>query len=417
MSATIIEPSARNDQLIDVHALTAERAVERLIEHAVQLNSSDLFFTANEQHVAVLVRHLGVIRPISILPSDLGRRCLAHIKAASKIDTTEKRRPTDGRWIYTPDDDNADSVDIRINAIPTVHGEDLALRLLVRGRGMWKLDDIGMTAEQHDAYASMIASPSGLVLLCGPTGSGKSATLYASLVELNDGRRKINTIENPVEYIIDGVRQSQINPAIGLGFSELLRAVLRQSPDVIMVGEIRDAETAQIAAHAAASGTLVFATIHAPSSFGAVQAMRSLGVHAHFLANALRGIVSQRLVRTFCEKCRASFDLTDAPDTFKEVKPWLENGQGKTLYAARGCDACNREGYAGRTGVFEVMNISRDLRQLISDSAPSAAIRDKARSEGMLEFRQAALLKVATGVTSTEEVFRVIPPEHLMLAA
>ncbi len=184
-----------------------------------------------------------------------------------------------------------------------------------------------------------------------------------------------------------------------------------------MVGEIRDAETAQIAAHAANSGTLVFATVHAPSAPGAVQSMRSLGVHSHFLANALRGVVSQRLVRTFCESCRVSFDLSDAPQTFEEVRPFLSDGEGTTLYAPHGCEACNGEGYTGRTGVFELMPVTRKLRDVISDGAPTSEIRAKAVEEGMLEFRQAALLKVARGQTSIEEVFRVIPPEHLMLDA
>jgi len=414
--ATPVTPStapAKAGKLIDVHHLSADKAVAALIDHAVKLRSSDLFFATNEQHVAVNVRHLGVVRPLSVLPSELGKRCLAHIKASSRIDTTEKRRPMDGRSIYEPDD--GDSVDIRINVIPTVYGEDFALRLLLRGGGMFKLEEVGMTQQQYEQYSSMISSPSGLILICGPTGTGKSATMYASLVRLNDGRKKINTIEDPVEYLVDGIRQSQVNTNIGLGFSELLRSVLRQSPDVIMVGEIRDAETAQIAAHAANSGTLVFATLHAPSAPAAIQAMRSLGVHSHFLANALRGVVAQRLVRTFCEKCRVSFDLTDAPHTFDDVKQWLGKDEGKLLWAPRGCDECNREGYNGRTGVFEIMQVTSGLRDLISDGQPASAIRDKAAAQGMLEFRQAALLKVAHGITSTEEVFRVIPPEHLML--
>jgi type II secretory ATPase GspE/PulE/Tfp pilus assembly ATPase PilB-like protein len=407
--------AAKVGQLIDVHTLPAEKAVDTLVEQAVALRSSDLFFTTNEQHVAVMVRHLGVVRLLSILPSELGKKCLAHIKAAARIDTTATRKPMDGRWIFEPRD--GDSVDIRINVIPTVYGEDFALRLLIRGGGMFKLEDVGMTGQQYDQYSQMLASPSGLILVCGPTGSGKSATMYASLVRLNDGRKKINTIEDPVEYLVDGIRQSQVNSAVDLGFGELLRAVLLQSPDVIMVGEIRDAETAQIAAHAANSGTLVFATIHAPSAPGAIQSMRSLGVHSHFLANGLRGVVSQRLVRTLCEKCRVSFDLTDAPDTFEEVKPMLSDGEGKKLWAPRGCEACNKEGYGGRTGVFEVMQVTRKLRDVVSDGAATSIVREAAIAEGMLEFRQAALLKVAKGLTSTEEVFRVIPPEHLMLDA
>jgi type II secretory ATPase GspE/PulE/Tfp pilus assembly ATPase PilB-like protein len=272
-----------------------------------------------------------------------------------------------------------------------------------------------MNKDQFNHYTNMIQSPSGLILITGPTGSGKTATLYASLMRLNDGRKKINTIEDPVEYAIDGLRQSQVNPLIELGFSELLRGVLRQSPDVIMIGEIRDPETARTAVHAANSGILVLATLHAPSASHAVQSMRALGVHNHFLANSLRGVVAQRLVRTFCPKCRVGIDLADAPHTFDEVRPWLGPDEGKMLYMPKGCDACNMTGYTARTGVFEVMPITKSIRSLISEGAPARDIRVKAIEEKMAEFRHTALLKVARGETSTEEVFRVIPTEHLML--
>jgi type II secretory ATPase GspE/PulE/Tfp pilus assembly ATPase PilB-like protein len=272
-----------------------------------------------------------------------------------------------------------------------------------------------MNQRQEMLFRNMIESPSGLVLICGPTGSGKTTTLYGSLMHLNNGLRKINTIEDPVEYAIAGLRQSQVNPAINLGFAELLRGILRQSPDVIMIGEIRDPETAQTAVHAANSGILVLATIHAPAAPGAVQSMRALGVHPHFLATSLRGAVSQRLVRTFCPHCRTSYDLGDDTGTFDEVRKWLGPEEGRTLYAAKGCEKCSMEGYAGRTGVFEVMPVSKDIRNLISDNAPAREIRAKAIDEGMVEFRQGALLKVAQGQTSTEEVFRVIPSEHLLM--
>jgi type II secretory ATPase GspE/PulE/Tfp pilus assembly ATPase PilB-like protein len=253
------------------------------------------------------------------------------------------------------------------------------------------------------------------VLITGPTGSGKTGTLYASLIKLNDGRRKINTIEDPIEYSIDGLRQSQVNSAIDLGFAELLRSVLRQSPDVIMIGEIRDEETARTAVHAANSGMLVFATLHAPSAAGAVQSMRSLGAHSHFLAQSLRGVVAQRLVRTLCPKCKTSFDLSDAPHTFDEVRPWLAADEGKALFAARGCEACNMSGYSARTGVFEVMPVDKHLRALIADGATTAQLREKAVEQKVMKFKQSAMMKVARGETSTEEVFRVIPSEHLLV--
>jgi type II secretory ATPase GspE/PulE/Tfp pilus assembly ATPase PilB-like protein len=271
-----------------------------------------------------------------------------------------------------------------------------------------------MTRDQLSDFGAMIESPGGLIVLTGPTGSGKTATLYASLMRLNNGRRKINTIEDPIEYAVDGLRQSQVNPATNLGFAELLRGALRQSPDVVMIGEIRDEETAKTAVHAANSGILVFATVHAPAASNAVQSLRSLGVHNHFLGASLRGVISQRLLRTLCPSCRTTFDLTDAPHTFDAIRPMLGNDEGRSLYAARGCPACTATGYAGRTGVFEVMPVSRAIRDLISDGAPTRDIRDTAVREGMLEFRQAALLKVARGETSTEEMFRVIPTEVLI---
>jgi type II secretory ATPase GspE/PulE/Tfp pilus assembly ATPase PilB-like protein len=233
-------------------------------------------------------------------------------------------------------------------------------------------------------------------------------------MRLNNGRRKINTIEDPVEYAVDGLRQSQVNPQTGLGFAELLRGALRQSPDVVMIGEIRDEETARTAVHAANSGILVFATVHAPAASNAVQSLRSLGVHNHFLGASLRGVVSQRLLRTLCPSCKTTFDVTDAPHTFDAVRPMLGAAEGRTLFAARGCPSCNGTCYAGRTGVFVVMTFTRPFRDLVADGAPTRDIRTAAVRGGMLEFRQAALLKVARGETSTEEMFRVIPTEVLV---
>ena len=431
-------------QLLDVSKLPVDRAVTALIDRAVQAGASDLFFVTNEQHVAVLVRHLGIMRPLSVVPSDAGRRYLAHIKAMAGMDLGGvARRPMDGRWIYESDGRGGAAVassraeaatdaaagyvtveelgggsdvnvDLRISVIPTLHGEDFAIRLLGRGLHAHRLEDLGMTRDQLDDFVQMIESPGGLILLTGPTGSGKTATLYAALARLNNGRRKINTIEDPVEYAVDGLRQSQVNPAVQLHFAELLRGALRQSPDVIMIGEVRDEETARTAVHAANSGMLVFATVHAPAAAAAVQSLRSLGVHNHFLGSSLRGVLSQRLLRTLCTSCRTSFDLSDAPHTFDDVRHMLRGDEGRTLFAPRGCGACGGTGYAARTGVFEVMPVSRAMRDLIADGAPTRDVRRKAVDEGLLEFRQAALLKVARGQTSTEEMFRVIPTDALV---
>jgi type II secretory ATPase GspE/PulE/Tfp pilus assembly ATPase PilB-like protein len=404
------EPAPELPQLLDLTDSTPEKAVEALLEHAVNLGASDLFLATNEQHVAAQVRAMGLLRLISILPQDLGRRVMSTLKAQSGMDLIERRRPLDGRWIHEMADR---SVDLRINMIPTLYGEDFAIRILDSGASLMSLENLGMLPDQLDALTGMLQSPGGMILVCGPTGAGKTATMYACLSYLHDGNRKINTIEDPIEISIDGLRQSQVNPAIDLTFADLLRSVMRQSPDVIMVGEIRDEQTAKTAVHAANSGQMVFATIHAPSAAHAVQSMQHLGANTHFLSTALKGVISQRLIRTLCPKCKTSFDLSDAPETFAEVRPWLAPNEGKLLFAPKGCPECGNEGYAGRTGVFEVLTVTRDIRQLISDGKPVTAVREQMVAEKMPSFRQAALLKVARGLTSSEEVFRVIPAEHL----
>ena len=334
------------------------------------------------------------------------------LKIRASLDIAERRRPQDGRWLYVHNDDA--QFDVRVSSIPTTYGEDLALRIFDRTSKLRDLAVLGMTWQQQQSLSAALESPGGLILFTGPTGSGKTATLYACLHRLNDGRKKINTIEDPIEYSLEGVRQSQIHPAIDLGFSELLRSVMRQSPDVIMIGEIRDTETASIAIRAANSGHLVLATIHAASAVGAFQSMRALGVHQHFLASAIRCVVAQRLVRVLCAKCRCAFDLADAPHTFDEVSHMLGADEGKVLWSPRRCEACHQTGYEARTGIFEVMPVTRPIRTLVAENAAVREIRLRAVEEKMLEFRHAALLKVARGVTSIEEVFRAIPSENLI---
>lgn len=400
--------------LIDVQNDASDVAAESLLAYAAKLGASDVFLCSNEQHVIVQARHLGIMRPISILSTDAGRRMITLIKTRASLDITERRRPQEGRWIFTNDsDEDAQAYDIRISTIPTAFGEDMALRLLDRSTKLFSLDALGLTRQQQMTLSSTLESPGGLILFTGPTGSGKTATLYSCLQKLNDGRKKINTIEDPIEFALEGIRQSQVNPVIDLNFSDLLRSVMRQSPDVIMIGEIRDPETAAIAIRAANSGHLVLATIHASSAAGVIQSMRALGVHSHFLATALRCVIAQRLVRTLCD-CKSSFDLADAPHTFDEIATLLSPSEGKLLWAPRGCADCLRTGYSSRTGVFELMPISRAIRNLISENAPIRDIQRQAVDEKMLQFRHAALLKVAKGLTSTEEVFRVIPSEHLL---
>src|SRR5262249_37811895 len=245
---------------------------------------------------------------------------------------------------------------------------------------------LGLDRTLYNNLLRVLNSPSGLMLVTGPTETGKSTTLYACLNHLNNGERKINTIEDPIEYSIRNLRQSQVNSKIGLGFDELLRSVLRQAPNVIMIGEIRDPETAMTAVLTANSGHLVLSTLHAPVSTGAVESLLRLGVHPHLLSNSLLGVIAQRLLRTLCPKCKVAFRVP-GPNLFSGVNQSREPGQGAFLYGPRGCPECHMPGYGGRTGVFEMLRISPDLRAMIDERAPSSALRKKAVEEGMVVFR------------------------------
>jgi type II secretory ATPase GspE/PulE/Tfp pilus assembly ATPase PilB-like protein len=423
----------------DIAGLRPDSAVAALVDHAARLGASDLFFSFNDNHVAVSVRHLGIVRLLTIITTEHGRRCTSYIKVMAGMDLAEQRRPLDGRWVHEDDnfiageredDDDNDGdkpgisrltgpsvgrIDLRVSTIPTLHGEDMAIQLLVSTPRLVALDELGMSRRELNELTAMLDIPSGLILVSGPTGSGKTTTLYACLRHLNNGQRKIHTIEDPIEYAVPGLRQSQINPKAEVGFPELLRSVLRQSPDVILIGEIRDTITAEIAIRAANSGHLVLASVHAPSAPGAVQSLIGLGASAHFLSSSLQGVVAQRLVRTLCAKCKVAFELDESTRTFDEVRDWLVHGEGGALHGACGCPDCLQTGYAGRTGVFEVLRITRELRPLIAQGRPTGELRDKALRIGLLDLRRAALLKVARGQTNAEEVLRAIPPEDLGL--
>ena len=392
--------------------MEADQAVQALIHHALAVKASDLFVLTEPRSVSLSIRRHGLVEQVSAVPSELGKHMISYIKAAAGMDIAENRRPADGRWIAEFDDLNAD---LRINTIATLHGEDLSMRVWDRSVGLLSMDELGMPRKELAKLKSMMTCPSGLVLVTGPTGTGKTTTLYAALNDLSDGTRKINTLEDPVEYQLSKARQSQVNSKIGLDFPELLRSVLRQSPDVVMIGEIRDEETAATAVRAASSGHLVFATMHAPVSASAVQSMLALGVRPYFLSNCLLCVVAQRLVRTLCPVCRVHYDISDSPQTFEDVKDLLGEGEGRSIFGPSGCDECYGVGYAGRTGLFEVMSMNQEIRRLIAASATTGEIEQAAIRNGMVEFRRSAMLKVAQGITSTEEILRDVPAEHLGL--
>jgi type II secretory ATPase GspE/PulE/Tfp pilus assembly ATPase PilB-like protein len=407
MSPTAAEQEFR----LNLEDRPPDNVVALVINHAAALKVSDLFFCSNAEEVTISARHLGIQRYVASLPPDLGRHCIAHLKALAGMDVVEKRRPGDGRWMLRRP--GSSPLDLRISTVPTLYGEDMTIRLLDRDAQLLSLEKLGLPRRDYNQLLALLHNPSGLLLVAGPTGSGKTTTLYACLSYLNNGERKIHTIEDPIEYTIDGIRQSQINPRIDVGFAELLRSVLRQAPDIIMIGEIRDPETADIAVRAANSGHLVLSTVHAPVAAGVIPSILNLGVHPHFLANCLLGAMAQRLVRTLCPQCKLVFDISDSPHSFDEVKHLLEPGQGDRLYGPKGCPQCRMLGFGGRTGIFEMLTVTPAIRQLIVERQPMQVIRQKACEEGLVEFRQSAMVKVARGETCVEEVFRTIPSEYL----
>ena len=406
------DPAEELFRPVDLLDMSAEQAVVTVMRHAARLRASDMFLLSNEKSVTIAIRRLGSVQQLGVVSRDKGKHMLSFIKAQAGMDISEHRRPQDGRWLLDLDDKR---LDFRINCINTLHGVDMSLRMWDHNVGLLGLDDLGMSASDLNKLKGLLTRPSGLVLVTGPTGTGKTTTLYACLQHLNNSERKINTLEDPVEYALDGIRQSNVNPKIGLDFPELLRSVLRQAPDIIMVGEIRDAETAATAIRAANSGHLVLATLHAPVAANAVQSMFALGAQPYFLSTSLLGIVAQRLIRTLCPKCRVFYDISEAPQTFEDIRSMLKEGEGKAIYGPSGCQECYEIGYSGRTGLFEVMTMNQELRRLIAQSSVAEEIQQAAIRNGMIEFRRGALLRVAQGITSTEEILRDVPAEYLGL--
>lgn len=375
--------------------------VNIIIENAVKDRASDIHIEPGELSVRARYRIDGVLYEKEVLPMRTYSAISSRIKLLSQMNIAERRLPQDGR---IKGSFSGREIDIRVSTLPTIYGESIVMRLLDKGTSFVTLEQLGFDRVILDVYEQMIRKPYGMILITGPTGSGKSTTLYASLDKINTPEKKIITIEEPVEYLMPGINQIQVRPKIGLTFAGGLRHIVRQDPDVIMVGEIRDMETAGISIHAALTGHLLYSTLHTNDAPGAVTRLMDMGVENYLVSSTLICVVAQRLVRRICPQCREGVPVSG--DAMKQFDERLD-----TLWRGRGCEECAGTGYRGRIGIFEMLPVGDEIRDLIMRRSTVKEIRDKAISLGMRTLREDGIRKVMEGVTTIDEVFRVTQAE------
>ena len=375
------------------------RLINALFTQALRDGASDIHIEPFETRSVVRLRIDGTLRDLIEPARALHSAIVSRVKIMAQLDIAEKRLPQDGRITLRV---AGKPVDVRVSTIPTGHGERVVLRLLDKQAGRLDLTRLGMDDATLAHMDRLILEPHGIVLVTGPTGSGKTTTLYAALSRLDATALNIMTVEDPIEYDLDGISQTQVNTRIEMSFARALRTILRQDPDVVMIGEIRDLETAQIAVQASLTGHLVFATLHTNDAVSAVTRLVDMGVEPFLLASSLIGVVAQRLVRRLCLECRKPFAADAAQLRALRLAP-----TDGTLYSAQGCAACNRSGYRGRTGIYELLTVDDDLRRLIHDRASEQTLRAHVLSRGMRSLRDDGMRWAGLGVISLEEVLRV----------
>jgi len=375
------------------------RLINALFTQALRDGASDIHIEPFETRSVVRLRIDGMLRDLLEPPRALHAAIVSRVKIMAQLDIAEKRLPQDGRMALRI---AGKPLDIRVSTIPTGHGERVVLRLLEKQAGRLDLSRLGMDEAARGQMDRLIREPHGIVLVTGPTGSGKTTTLYAGLSRLDAKALNIMTVEDPIEYDLDGISQTQINTRIEMSFARALRTILRQDPDVVMIGEIRDLETAQIAVQASLTGHLVFATLHTNDAVSAVTRLVDMGVEPFLLASSVIGVMAQRLVRCLCLECRKPFPA----DAARLRALGFEPTEG-TFYTAQGCGACNRTGYRGRTGIYELFTVDDELRRLIHDRASEQVLRAHVTSRGMRSLRDDGMRWATQGVISLEEVVRV----------
>ncbi|MDF9408608.1 GspE/PulE family protein [Pelotomaculum isophthalicicum JI] len=387
----------------EVNEAPVVRLVNSILFQAIEQNASDIHIEPQEDHARVRYRIDGMLREIMTIPQRIQLALISRVKIISDMDIAEKRVPQDGRFQLKF---GLREIDLRVSTMPTVYGEKIVARLLDKGNmKSFKINQIGLGPENLKRFMSVLRRPHGMILITGPTGSGKTTTLYAALNEINKVERNIITVEDPVEYTLKGINQTQVNTKSGMTFAAGLRAILRQDPDVIMVGEIRDSETAEIATRAAMTGHMVLSTIHTNNAAGAIIRLVDMGIEPFLVASSVLAATAQRLVRLICPKCRRAYVLgPDAPEReFIGVSP----DKPVTLYRGLGCDECDYVGYRGRLAIHEILPVTAALRALVTKNASVDEIELKALAEKMISLKTDGIRKALDGLTTIEEVMRV----------
>ncbi|WP_040727915.1 GspE/PulE family protein [Thiomicrorhabdus sp. Kp2] len=383
------------------------RLVDNLLTDAVKRNASDIHFEPEEDYIRIRYRIDGVLQEIRLLHKMFWSGLVVRLKVMSELDLTEQRIPQDGRMSLIV---HGRRIDFRVSSLPGTHGENFVLRILDREKGIVPLDALGLDKDSYDELKIMMGRPTGILLVTGPTGSGKTTTLYSILNELNDIGVNIMTLEDPVEYPMSLIRQTPVNEEIGMGFAAGIRALLRQDPDIILIGEIRDAETAEMSIRAAMTGHQVFATLHTNSAIGAIPRLLDIGVSRSIMSGNLIGIVAQRLARKLCKHCKEAYE----PEEFEKQLLSISDGEEYHLYKAKGCDKCNGVGYKGRLAVLETLRFTSELDELLLEGASQHALLDKAIENGFSTMAQSGIRWVKQGETTLEEISRVVNLTELL---
>jgi len=376
--------------------------VTQLISNAVKERASDIHIEPFEKRVRIRYRVDGVCIEKENPPKKLQGPIISRIKIMSRMDMAEKRRTQDGRIKMRA---QGRDIDLRVSALPARHGESIVMRILDKENSLVDLEELGFHETDYQRFEKIIKRPNGIFLVTGPTGSGKTTTLYAALKKLNRPDVKIITAENPIEYNLPGINQAEVRHEIGLDFARILRAMMRQAPNIILVGEIRDHETADIAIQAALTGHLVFSTLHTNDAPSAITRLIDMGVKPFLVASAIMAVMAQRLIRRLCTECKEPYDPQDSE--LRSIGLTRERLADNVLYRPVGCPACNGTGYKGRRGVYELMEMSSDLREMAFRKRPSLELRVKARSEGMTTLQEDGVRKVLAGITTVAEVLRI----------